>query len=75
MKFWFKISICQNGIVQGHGVNFLTMVGKLEAYTVCLSKSTRRVQLSGNQAAVDRVHHVAVEDIVLSQVDKPKDID
>jgi len=51
------------------------MVGKLEAYTVCLSKSTRRVQLSGNQAAVDRVHHVAVEDIVLSQVDKPKDID
>jgi len=28
--------------------------------------------LSGNQAAEDRVCHVAVEDLVLSQVDKPK---
>jgi len=36
-------------------VNFLTMVGKLEASTVCLRESTRRVQLSGKQAAVDRV--------------------
>ena len=31
-----------------------------------------RVQLSGNQAAVDRVRRVAVEDLVLSQEDKPK---
>ena len=28
--------------------------------------------MSGNQAAVDSVHRVAVEDLVLSQVDKPK---
>jgi len=53
-------------------VNFLTMVGKLEASTVCLRESTRRIQLSGHQAAVDRARHVAVEDLVLSQVDKPK---
>ena len=30
------------------------------------------IPLSGNQAAVDHVHHVAVEDLVLSQEDKPK---
>jgi len=48
------------------------MVGKLEASTVCLKESTRRVHLSGNQTAVDRVRRVAVEDLVLSQVDKPK---
>ena len=47
-------------------MNFLTMVGKLEASTVCLRESTRRVQLSANQAAVDRVRRVAVEDLVLS---------
>jgi len=28
--------------------------------------------LSGNQAAVDRVRHIAVEDLVVSQEDKPK---
>ena len=41
--------------------------------TVYLRESTRRVglRLSGNQAAVDRVRRVAVEDHVLSQ-DKPK---
>jgi len=37
-----------------------------------VTESERRVQLSGNQAAVDRVRHVAVEDLVLSQEDKPK---
>jgi len=46
------------------------MGGKLEASTVCLRESTRRVQLSSNQAAVVRVRHVAVEDLVLNQVDK-----
>jgi len=56
---------------EGRRVNFLTMIGKLEASTVCLRASTRLVQ-SGNQAAVDRVRRVAVEDLVLSQVDKPK---
>ena len=45
------------------------MVGKLEASTVCWRESTRRV-LSDNQAAVDHVCHVAVEDLVLNQVDK-----
>jgi len=53
-------------------VNFLTMVGKLEASTVCLRESTRRVQLFGNHAAVDRVPRVAVEDLVLSEANKPK---
>jgi len=49
-----------------------TGVGNLEASTVCWRESARQVLLSGNQAAEDRVHHVAVEDLVLSQVDKPK---
>ena len=42
-----------------------------QSVTVCWRESARRVQLSGNQAAVDRVRRVAVEDLVLSQ-DKPK---
>jgi len=37
-----------------------------------LLKRRRRVQLSRNQAVVDRVCQVAVEDLVLSQEDKPK---
>ena len=49
-----------------------TRVGNFEASTVCRRESARRVQLSGYQAVVDRVQHVAVEDLVLSQVDKPK---
>ena len=53
-------------------MNSLTMVGKLEASTVCLRKSARRVQLSGNQAAVDRIRRVAAEDLMLSQEDVPK---
>ena len=56
---------------EGRWVNFPT-VGKLEASAVCWRESTRRVQLSGNQAAVDRVRRVEVEDLVLSQEDKPK---
>ena len=74
MRFWFKISICQNGMVhKRRWVNFLTMVGKLEASTVCLRESTKQVQLlSGMKAAVDRGRRKAVEDFVLSQVDKPK---
>ena len=35
------------------------------------SEATRRVQLSRNQAAVDRVCRVAVKDLVLNQEDKP----
>jgi len=53
-------------------VNCPTRVGNLEASTVCWREATRRVQLSGNHAVLDRVHHVAVEDLVLSQEDKPK---
>ena len=53
-------------------MNWQTGVGNLEASTVCWRESARQVQLSGNQAAEDRVHRVAVEDLVLSQVDKPK---
>ena len=34
-EIWFNISICQSGMVhEGRWVNFLTMVGKLEASTV-----------------------------------------
>jgi len=73
MRFWFKISICQNGMVhEGCWMNFLTMVGKLEASIVCVRESTRRVQLSSNQAAVDRVRCVGVEDLVLSQENNTK---
>jgi len=59
---------------EGDRVNFPTTVGNLEASTVCWREATRRVglHLSGSEAAVDRVRRVAVEDIVLSQVDKPK---
>jgi len=45
---------------------------KVEASTVCLRESARMIQLSGNQAAIDCIHRVAVEDLVLSQMDKPK---
>ena len=45
---------------------------KLEASTVCWREATRWVQLSCNQAAVDRVCRVAVKDLVLNQEDKPK---
>ena len=37
-----------------------------------LLKSARLVQLSDNQAVLDRVRCIALEDLVLSQVDKPK---
>jgi len=53
-------------------VNFPTMVGNLEASIVCLRESTKPVQLSDNQAAVDRIRPVALEDLMLSQEDKPK---
>ena len=47
MRLWFKIFIRQNGMVhKRRWVNFLTMVRKLEASTVCLRESTKRVQLS-----------------------------
>jgi len=55
-------------------VNCPTMVGNLEASTVCWRESARRVQLSGNQVAVDYVRRVAVEDLVLSQEDKQASI-
>jgi len=68
-----KISICQRSMMhEGCWVNCPTRVGNLEASTVCWRESTRRVQLSGNQAAADRVQCVAVENLVLSQEDKPK---
>jgi len=72
---WFKleISIRQSSMVHGQcWVNWPKRVGNLEASTVCWIESARRVQLSGNEAAVDCVHHIAVEDLVPSQEDKPK---
>ena len=75
MWFWLKISICQSSMVhEGSWVNCPTSVGNLEASTVCWTKATRRVQLSRNHAAVDRVCRVAVKDLVLNQKDKPKGI-
>jgi len=48
-------------------------VGSIDSLLKIIHKTgTKTVQLSSNQAAVDRVCHVAVEDLVLSQVDKPK---
>jgi len=48
----FKISICQSSMVHdGRWVNFPTMVGNLEASTICWRESTRWVWLSGNQAS------------------------
>jgi len=73
MWFWLKISIYQSGIVHGEcWVNCPTRAGNLEASTVCWGEATRRVQLSGYQAAADRVQVIAVEDLVVSQEDKPK---
>jgi len=40
--------------------------------SLLIRESTRRVQLSGNQAALDRVRRIAVEHLVLSEEDKPK---
>jgi len=51
---------------EGCWVNCPTRAGSLEASTVCWRESARRVQLSGNQAAVDCVRRVAAEDLVLS---------
>jgi len=75
MRFWYKkkISICQSSMVHlGCWVNCLTRVGNLDASTVCWRELARRVKLSGNQAAVDRIRRVAVEHLVLSQEYKPK---
>jgi len=73
MQFWLKICICRSSMVhEGCWVNCLTRAGNLEASTVYWRESARRVLLSGNQAAVDCVRHVAVEDLMLSQDDKPK---
>ena len=53
-------------------MNFQTTVGKLQASTICWRESERRIQLSDTQAAGDRTFVAAVEDLVLSQVDNPK---
>jgi len=67
MWFWLKISICQSSMVhEGCWGNCPTTVGNFEASKFCW-----RVQ-SRFQAASDRVCHVAVTDLVLNQVDKPK---
>ena len=73
LRFWLKISICQSSMVhEGCSVHCPTRVGKLEASAVCWRESARRVQLSGYQAAADCVQRLAVDDLVLSQEDKPK---
>jgi len=47
-------------------------IGRQELETWKHRQSAGENPQSGNQAAEDRVRRVAVEDIVLSQVDKPK---
>ena len=70
MRFWLKICNGQTSTVhKSRWVNCPTRVGNLKASTACWRKSARRVELSGNQAAVDRIRRVAVEDLVLSQED------
>jgi len=62
MWFWLKISSCQSSMVhEGCWVNCRTRVGNLEASTVCWTEATRRVQLSRNQAAADRVFRIYSE--------------
>ena len=73
MGFWLKISICQSTMMhEGCWVNYVTRVGNLEASTVYWKRICNTGTIVGNQAAVDRIHHVAVEDLVLSQDDKSK---
>ena len=45
---------------------------KLESINSLLKRICKTGKLSGNQAAVDRIRRLAVEDLVLSQEDKPK---
>ena len=73
MWFWLKISNCQSTRVhEGCWVNCPTGVGNLEASTVCWRESARWIKLSGYQAAVDHIRHVACGGRCLSQEDKPK---
>ena len=71
MRFWLKVSICHS---KGYGprrlLSELPDKGWKRGSIDSLLK--RRLKLSSNQAAVDRVRRVAVEDLVLSQKDKPK---
>jgi len=46
--------------------------GNLEAQSVCWSQSASRLELSGYQTVVDCVQRIAVEDLVISQEEKPK---
>ena len=74
MWFWLKISIRQSSMVhKGSWVNCPTKVGNLEASTVCWTEATPQDgTMSGNRAVLDCVRRVALEDLVLSQEDKPK---
>jgi len=47
-------------------------LGSIDSLLNAVIEPTKLVQLSRNQAAVDRVRRVAVEDLVFSQEDKPK---
>jgi len=59
---------------EGCWMNCPTSVGKLEASTVCWTEATRREELSRNQAAVDRVRRIAVQDLVLTHEESQKGI-
>ena len=74
------IKISQEGVIliknlylsKQYGAQRLSSELPDKGWKVVASLATRRVQLSCNQAAVDRVRHVAVKDLVLNQEDKPK---
>jgi len=74
MRFWLK----NIHLSKQHGARRLLSelsdkAWKLGSiYSVLNRLCKRPVQLSGNHASVDRVRRVAVEDLVLSQEDKPK---
>jgi len=72
MCFWLK-NLCQSSMVHnGCNVNFPTRVSNSETSAVCWRESARWVQLSSKQAAaVDSIHHMVMEGLVLSQEDKP----
>jgi len=70
MRFWFKISICQNGMVHAGWIpDNGWKVGSIDSLLKKIRK-TRTIVRQRGTAVVDRVRRVAVED--LSQVDKPK---
>ena len=72
MGFWFKIFICQSCMMhECCCINFQTKIETWK-HRQSAKENPKDWYNSGNRAAVDRIGHVSVEDLVLSQEDKPK---